>query len=84
MEQDSSGHPCTAYDVVINSAFFRTLQAEPLYLEFFLTVAMEGLGEKYGVDLGHGERRLLRNRKFLGSIAAQRIRVRPRIHELQR
>lgn len=84
VEQDSSGHPCTAYDVVINSAFFRTLQAEPLYLEFFLTVAMEGLGEKYGVDLGHGERRLLRNRKFLGSIAAQRIRVRPRIHELQR
>lgn len=26
-------------------------QADPLYLEFFLTVAMEGLSEKYGVEL---------------------------------
>ncbi|NXR58290.1 PIHD1 protein, partial [Rhadina sibilatrix] len=103
------GRGCTAYDVVVNSGFFRTLQADPLYLEFFLTVAMEGLSEKYGVELeltgetgGHWEGsggagesgappprdppvtspgwRVLRNRKFLGSISAQNIRARPRPH----
>ncbi|NWV72425.1 PIHD1 protein, partial [Malurus elegans] len=103
------GRGCTAYDVVVNSGFFRTLQADPLYLEFFLTVAMEGLSEKYGVELeltgetggcwessgragGGGSAtpcdapeippgwRVLRNRKFLGSISAQNIRARPRPH----
>ncbi|XP_071658061.1 PIH1 domain-containing protein 1 isoform X2 [Patagioenas fasciata] len=45
-ELDRGGQGCTAYDVVVNSEFFRTLQADPLYREFFLTVAMEGLSEK--------------------------------------
>ncbi|NXJ20589.1 PIHD1 protein, partial [Dicrurus megarhynchus] len=76
----SGGRGCTAYDVVVNSGFFRTLQADPLYLEFFLTVAMEGLSEKYGVELELTGWRVLRNRKFLGSISAQNIRARPRPH----
>ncbi|NXB83094.1 PIHD1 protein, partial [Vidua chalybeata] len=76
----AGGRGCTAYDVVVNSGFFRTLQADPLYLEFFLTVAMEGLSEKYGVELELTGWRVLRNRKFLGSISAQNIRARPRPH----
>ncbi|XP_051631312.1 PIH1 domain-containing protein 1 isoform X2 [Manacus candei] len=98
-ELDRGGRGCTAYDVVVNSGFFRTLQTDPLYLEFFLTVAMEGLSEKYGVELeltgetggGTGVEleltgwRVLKNRRFLGSISAQNIRARPqpRIQELQ-
>ncbi|NWI48288.1 PIHD1 protein, partial [Picathartes gymnocephalus] len=99
------GRGCTAYDVVVNSGFFRTLQvrlgtgqvggsggalgaltppgppqADPLYLEFFLTVAMEGLSDKYGVELELTGWRVLRNRKFLGSISAQNIRAQPRPH----
>ncbi|NWT85411.1 PIHD1 protein, partial [Lanius ludovicianus] len=76
----AGGRGCTAYDVVVNSGFFRTLQADPLYLEFFLTVAMEGLSEKYGVELELTGWRVLQNRKFLGSISAQNIRARPRPH----
>ncbi|NWW08699.1 PIHD1 protein, partial [Oreocharis arfaki] len=76
----AGGRGCIAYDVVVNSGFFRTLQADPLYLEFFLTVAMEGLSEKYGVELELTGWRVLRNRKFLGSISAQNIRARPRPH----
>ncbi|NXA97259.1 PIHD1 protein, partial [Melanocharis versteri] len=100
----AGGRGCTAYDVVVNSDFFRTLQvrvgagklgsrgrlggsdtpgsfqADPLYLEFFLTVAMEGLSEKYGVELELTGWRVLRNRKFLGSILAQNIRAQPRPH----
>ncbi|RLV61903.1 hypothetical protein DV515_00019897 [Chloebia gouldiae] len=79
-ELDRGGRGCTAYSVVVNSAFFRTLQADPLYLEFFLTVAMEGLLEKYGLELELTGWRVLRNRKFLGSISAQKIRARPRPH----
>ncbi|NXU93498.1 PIHD1 protein, partial [Xiphorhynchus elegans] len=79
------GRGCTAYDVVVNSGFFRTLQADPLYLEFFLTVAIEGLSEKYGVELELTGWRVLRNRRFMGSLSAQNIRARPRPHiqELQ-
>ncbi|XP_065513713.1 PIH1 domain-containing protein 1 [Caloenas nicobarica] len=79
-ELDRSGQGCTAYDVVVNSGFFRTLQADPLYREFFLTVAMEGLAEKYGLELELTGWRVLRNRRFLGSISAQNIRTRPRPH----
>ncbi|XP_053908382.1 PIH1 domain-containing protein 1 isoform X2 [Cuculus canorus] len=79
-EIDRGGRGCTAYDVVVNSGFFRTLQSDPLYLEFFLTVAMEGLTEKYGVELELSDWRVLKNRKFLGSIAAQNIRTRPQPH----
>ncbi|NXV57294.1 PIHD1 protein, partial [Molothrus ater] len=80
----AGGRGCTAYDVVVNSGFFRTLQADPLYLEFFLTVALEGLSDKYGVELELTGWRVLRNRRCLGSIAAQNIRARPqpRIQEL--
>ncbi|XP_036261806.1 PIH1 domain-containing protein 1 [Molothrus ater] len=83
-ELDRGGRGCTAYDVVVNSGFFRTLQADPLYLEFFLTVALEGLSDKYGVELELTGWRVLRNRRCLGSIAAQNIRARPqpRIQEL--
>ncbi|KAM6289147.1 PIH1 domain-containing protein 1 [Aegotheles albertisi] len=84
-ELDRGGRPCTAYDVVVNSGFFRTLQADPIYLEFFLTVVMEGLAEKYGVELELTGWRVLQNRKFLGSLSAQNIRARPRprIQELE-
>ncbi|KAM6996843.1 LOW QUALITY PROTEIN: PIH1 domain-containing protein 1 [Passerculus sandwichensis] len=83
-ELDRGGRGCTAYDVVVNSEFFRTLKADPLYLEFFLTVALEGLSDKYGVELELTGWRVLRNRRCLGSIAAQNIRARPppRIQEL--
>ncbi|OPJ90558.1 hypothetical protein AV530_008721 [Patagioenas fasciata monilis] len=42
---DPSRAGCTAHDVVVNLGFFCTLQAGPLYREFFLTVAMERLAE---------------------------------------
>ncbi|NWQ75503.1 PIHD1 protein, partial [Columbina picui] len=76
----AGGQGCTAYDVVVNSGFFRTLQSDPLYREFFLTVAMEGLAEKYGLELELTGWRVLRNRRFMGSISAQNIRARPQPH----
>ncbi|XP_064262531.1 LOW QUALITY PROTEIN: PIH1 domain-containing protein 1, partial [Passer domesticus] len=83
-ELDRGGRACTAYDVVVNSGFFSTLKADPLYLELFLTVAMEGLSDKYGQELELTGWRVLRHRRFLGSLSAQSIRAQPppRIQEL--
>ncbi|XP_038608581.1 PIH1 domain-containing protein 1 isoform X1 [Tachyglossus aculeatus] len=82
-ELDKSGQGCTAYDVAINSDFYEKLRTNDFFLEFFVTVALEGLSSKYGVELS-SEWRLLKHRPFLGSISEQNIRThsRPGIQEL--
>ncbi|XP_028929384.1 PIH1 domain-containing protein 1 [Ornithorhynchus anatinus] len=82
-ELDKSGQGCTAYDVAINSDFYEKLRTNDFFLEFFVTVALEGLSSKYGVELS-SEWRLLKHRPFLGSISEQSIRTqnRPGIQEL--
>uniref|UniRef100_A0A7M4FI64 PIH1 domain containing 1 n=1 Tax=Crocodylus porosus TaxID=8502 RepID=A0A7M4FI64_CROPO len=52
-ELDKSGNGCTAYDVVINTGFFNKLEANLLFKEFFITVALEGLAEKYSTNINH-------------------------------
>uniref|UniRef100_A0A8D2LLI8 PIH1 domain-containing protein 1 n=1 Tax=Varanus komodoensis TaxID=61221 RepID=A0A8D2LLI8_VARKO len=50
--------------------------------EFFVTIALEGLSEKYKMDV---KWRILRNRKFMGSISEQTIRTKskPIIQEME-
>ncbi|XP_067408350.1 PIH1 domain-containing protein 1 isoform X1 [Emydura macquarii macquarii] len=96
-ELDNSGNGCTAYDVVINASFFSKLEADPFFKEFFITVALEGLADKYKMEINHPgtaqpraglaggcEWRILKNRKFMGSISEQTIRTksRPVIQEM--
>ncbi|XP_043390225.1 PIH1 domain-containing protein 1 isoform X2 [Chelonia mydas] len=83
-ELDNSGNGCTAYDVVINTGFFSKVEADPFFKEFFITVALEGLAEKYKMDINHPEWRILKNRKFMGSISGQTIRTKssPVIQEM--
>ncbi|XP_038608582.1 PIH1 domain-containing protein 1 isoform X2 [Tachyglossus aculeatus] len=45
-ELDKSGQGCTAYDVAINSDFYEKLRTNDFFLEFFVTVALEGLSSK--------------------------------------
>lgn len=85
-ELDRGGNGCTAYDVAINSNFYKKLRSNDFFLEFFVTVAMEGLEDKYGTQLSR-EWRLLKYRPFLGSISQQNIRTQsqprpPTIQEL--
>ncbi|XP_075695975.1 PIH1 domain-containing protein 1 [Rhinoderma darwinii] len=82
VEVDNSGSGCTAYDIVINSAFFEKIKNE-LFREFFITVAMEGLENKYEMELSR-EWKMLKNRKFMGSIFDQNIRTKskPMIQEM--
>ncbi|KAJ4922718.1 hypothetical protein JOQ06_003996 [Pogonophryne albipinna] len=63
---------CTAYDVVINQEFFQKCQTDPLFQQFVILVSLE-------------DWKVLKNRKFLGSLVDQNIRTksRPVIQELQ-
>ncbi|XP_059809967.1 PIH1 domain-containing protein 1 isoform X2 [Hypanus sabinus] len=83
-EVDNSGNGCTAYDIVINSKFYNKIQNNKLFMEFFITIGFEGLENKYNLELSR-EWRMLKNRKFLGSVAEQNIRTKskPIIQELK-
>nr|XP_057904799.1 PIH1 domain-containing protein 1 isoform X2 [Doryrhamphus excisus] len=83
-EVDNSSQGCTAYDVVINQEFFQKCQKEALFQQFVIMVSLEGLENKYNLTLSR-EWKVLKNRKFLGSVNKQNIRTksRPVIQELQ-
>uniref|UniRef100_A0A8D2LLH0 PIH1 domain-containing protein 1 n=2 Tax=Varanus komodoensis TaxID=61221 RepID=A0A8D2LLH0_VARKO len=84
-EVDKSGNGCTAYDVTINTSFFNKMENNQFLKEFFVTIALEGLSEKYKMDVSNQEWRILRNRKFMGSISEQTIRTKskPIIQEME-
>ncbi|KAM9780266.1 PIH1 domain-containing protein 1 [Neosynchiropus ocellatus] len=83
-ELDNSSQGCTAYDVVINQDFFRKCQKDQLFQQFVIMVSLEGLENKYQLELSR-DWKVLKNRKFLGSVTEQNIRTksRPVIQELQ-
>ncbi|KAE8593848.1 hypothetical protein XENTR_v10019348 [Xenopus tropicalis] len=83
VEVDNSGNGCTVYEIVINSTFFDKMKSNELFREFFITVAMEGLENKYEMELSR-DWRMLKNRKFMGSISDQNIRTKskPIIQEM--
>ncbi|XP_029364352.1 PIH1 domain-containing protein 1 [Echeneis naucrates] len=83
-EVDNSSQGCTAYDVVINQDFFQRCQKDPLFQQFVILVSLEGLENKYNLELSR-DWKVLKNRKFLGSVSEQNIRTksRPVIQELQ-
>lgn len=82
-ELDAKGQGCTAYDVAVNSDFYRRMQNSDFLRELVITIAREGLEDKYSLRL-NPEWRVLKNRPFLGAISQQNIRSqqRPRIQEL--
>ncbi|KAM9393512.1 PIH1 domain-containing protein 1 isoform 1-T2 [Pholidichthys leucotaenia] len=83
-EVDNNSQGCTAYDVVINQEFFQKCQKDPLFQQFVILVSVEGLENKYNLELSR-DWKVLKNRKFLGSVHEQNIRTksRPVIQELQ-
>ncbi|KAJ8253640.1 hypothetical protein COCON_G00202520 [Conger conger] len=82
-ELDNNSLGCTAHDVVINNEFFQKCQKDPLFLQFVIAVSFEGLENKYSIELSR-EWKVLKNRKFLGSISEQNIRTKskPSIQEM--
>ncbi|XP_035583718.1 PIH1 domain-containing protein 1-like [Zalophus californianus] len=82
-ELDAKGQGCTTYDVAVNSDFYRRMQNSDFLQELVVTIAREGLEDKYSLQL-NPEWCMLKKRPFLGSISQQNIhsQQRPRIQEL--
>uniref|UniRef100_H2MQK3 PIH1 domain-containing protein 1 n=1 Tax=Oryzias latipes TaxID=8090 RepID=H2MQK3_ORYLA len=76
-EVDNSSQSCTAYDVVINQDFFQKCQEDALFQQFVILVSAEGLENKYKLELSR-DWKVLKNRKFLGSVSEQNIRTKSR------
>ena len=81
-ETDKSGGECWAAEVAVNSAWFdKTMASSDLFTGFVLTIAMEGLCDKYGEDarLDRDKWTVLKNKKFIGDLAkcpAHRVQIR--------
>ncbi|XP_060748302.1 PIH1 domain-containing protein 1 isoform X2 [Tachysurus vachellii] len=83
-EMDNSSNSCTVYDVVINEEFFQKCQKESLFQQFVIAVSLEGLENKYKLQLNR-DIKILKNRKFMGSLLEQNIRKKskPFIQEIK-
>ena len=81
-EKDKSGAECMAAEVAINSAWFdNNMLTSELFTSFVITVAIEGLGDKYGEEarLDRDGWTILKNKKFLGeNCPAHNIQIRPK------
>ncbi|KAL0993601.1 hypothetical protein UPYG_G00110320 [Umbra pygmaea] len=82
-ELDNSSQGCTVYDVVISEEFFQKCLKDTLFQQFLIAVSLEGLENKYNLELSR-DCKVLKNRKFMGSVNEQNIRTksRPVIQEI--
>uniref|UniRef100_A0A224YDG1 PIH1 domain-containing protein 1 n=1 Tax=Rhipicephalus zambeziensis TaxID=60191 RepID=A0A224YDG1_9ACAR len=83
-EVDKSGAPCTAYDVIINEAFFRKISTNELFKTFLITVALDGIEEKYKAHPDREGYVVLKNKLYMGTMPDHSIQDRkgPLISEL--
>lgn len=83
-EVDKSGAPCTVYDVIINEAFFRKISSNELFKTFLVTVALDGIEEKYHAHPDRDNYVVLKNKLYMGTMPDHCIQDRkgPLISEL--
>ena len=70
-EMDKSGGECHAAEVAVNTSWFeKTMVDSELFTSFVITIAMEGLCDKYGEEarLDRDKWTVLKNKKFLGDV----------------
>lgn len=75
-EADKSGQPASVYDVAVNSTFFNKVETNKLFRSFFMTVVLEGIQDKYNLELDMSNYVILKNRKCMGSLQYHRIQQR--------
>nr|8BDU_A Chain A, PIH1 domain-containing protein 1 [Homo sapiens]8BDU_B Chain B, PIH1 domain-containing protein 1 [Homo sapiens] len=72
-ELDAKGQGCTAYDVAVNSDFYRRMQNSDFLRYLVISIAASGLESKYRLSLSPIWW-MMKNRPFMGSISQQNIR----------
>ncbi|GAB6018718.1 PIH1 domain-containing protein 1 [Chamberlinius hualienensis] len=73
-EKDKSGQDCTAYDVIINQEFFGKIADNILFKTFVITVAIEGLETKHGIELPKQDYTVLKNKHYIGTLQTVQIK----------
>lgn len=73
-ELDNAAEACTAYDICVNPEFLKKLLEKPTFMGFFISIVIEGLEGKYDIKLDRNCK-MLKNKKFMGKISEQFIRV---------
>jgi len=85
-EVDKGGNPCIVSDVALNSVWFEeTLEHSLVFTAFVVTLAMEGLCDKYGDQVNCDRKgwNVLKNKKYMGKIQRHKIQQRgDRIKEI--
>jgi len=75
-EVDKSGKRIKAYDVAVNSEFFKKCQNNELFQTFIVSAVIEGIAEKFKIELCFENPILLKNRKCIGTLQQHRIQQR--------
>ncbi|XP_037086434.1 PIH1 domain-containing protein 1-like isoform X2 [Pollicipes pollicipes] len=73
-ELDKAGGPCVAYDVVIHPRFHAQVEASLLFKTFFVTVMIEAIEGKFGVELDKNQWTTMRNKLYLGKMPRHWVR----------
>ncbi|KAK3909102.1 PIH1 domain-containing protein 1 [Frankliniella fusca] len=77
-EPDKSGHPADVYDVAINTDFFGKVESSNMFRMFLMDVVMQGIEEKFHIELDKEDYVVMKNRKAMGNIPGHRVRVKDR------
>lgn len=75
IDKDNKGNAVDVYDIVVNEEYLKKLESDQCTYQigFLVSVALQGLEEKYSLDLDRNWI-MLKNRKNVGQPAKQRIR----------
>ncbi|XP_050548418.1 PIH1 domain-containing protein 1-like isoform X2 [Daktulosphaira vitifoliae] len=75
-EIDKSNTPVKAFDVAVNSNFFRKCQNNELFQTFIVSATLEGIAEKFKLEISSENPIILKNRKCIGTLQQHRIQKR--------
>ncbi|CAN7995496.1 unnamed protein product, partial [Ixodes hexagonus] len=84
-ECDKGGNPCKAFDVIINDKFFKKVESDELFKTFVITVAIDGIEDKYSASPDRESYVVLKNKLYMGTMPDHHIQNRkgPLIAELE-
>ncbi|XP_050309357.1 PIH1 domain-containing protein 1-like [Anthonomus grandis grandis] len=74
-EKDKKGEDAKVVDIAIHPTFFRKIETNQSFKNFFMAVVFQGLENKYGLNCAE-EKLILTNRKCFGTLQTHRIQQR--------
>jgi len=83
-EKDKTGEQCPVFEVIINTVFFeKKIMTSDMYRTFLIVVTIEGLEEKFKMELDKNNYVVLQHKKCVGKLNPQLVKDKPRIKEVK-